>query len=113
MRNGEGGAIEFTIKEQEASASARFRPTWTMEKMSKWLETVAQPVSWRQAREAPVGKQGGKAKRELVDTALAVLRDEGYISWPKGQPIEHVRPYFEAIDEEGDETVGGVSPDPF
>lgn len=98
MKNEEDGGIDFMMKQPDPSASANFRPTWVMQKMSEWLQQMGQPVSWRQAREAPVGKQGGKGKRQVVDVALAVLRDEGFISWPKGAQIEHVRAYREADD---------------
>lgn len=98
MKNEEDGGIVFTIKQPDTSTTANFRPTWTMQKLSEWLEQMGQAVSWRQAREAPVGKQGGKAKRAVVDAALAALRDEGYINWPKGQPMEHVRSYIEKED---------------
>lgn len=115
MKNDEDGGIDFTMKQPDASATASFRPTWTMQKLSEWLEQMGQPVSWRQAREAPVGKQGGKAKRQVVDTALASLRDEGYVSWPKGQSIEHVRPYREQDDpRKAEATVAaGEEADPF
>jgi hypothetical protein len=117
MSNNEDGTINFSIVQPEPeSAKEAPRFTWTMQKLSEWLQQMNQPVSWRQAREAPVGKQGGKPKRVVVDAALVALRDEGYIKWPKGQKIEHVKPYREAEDDQAVGAVqvaSGVVADPF
>ena len=112
MDNNEDGSIEFSMTmpdEAVSSNSPDFRPTWTMEKLSEWIQKMGQPVSWRAARQAPVGKKGGKPASNIVDAALVILRDEGFISWPKGKPIEHVRPYREAEDEKA----GSGSKEPF
>lgn len=115
MKNAEDGTIDFTIEVPDPSKIPQFRPTWTMERLSEWLQQMGQPVSWRSAREAPVGKKGGKADRRTVDAALAVLRDEGFISWPKGSPIEFVSAYVADEDEKNPEASvsEGSSPDPF
>lgn len=115
MRNREDGSIEFIVTQPERrEVASDFRPTWTMQKLSEWLSTLGQPVSWRQAREAPVGKGGGKADRRTVDAALVCLRDEGYISWPKGKAMEHVSHYVEKADPKSDKFVAVESePEPF
>jgi len=115
MKNREDGSIEFTIVQPEKREVSTFRPTWTMEKLSQWLEKIGQPVSWRQAREAPVGKAGGKADRNTIDAALACLRDDGFVSWPKGKPIEHVASYVAANDPKNPERVAAEvgSDEPF
>jgi hypothetical protein len=112
MNNEEDGSIEFTMVQPEQRETVAFRPTWTMEKLSQWLEKMGQPVSWRQAREAPVGKAGGKADRHTVDAALACLRDDGYIDWPKGKPMEHRMSYTAANDPKNPERVE-TSDEPF
>jgi RecA/RadA recombinase len=115
MKNREDNSIEFTISQPDKREVSSFRPTWTMQKLSEWLEKMGQPVSWRAAREAPVGKSGGKADRNTVDAALACLRDDGYVSWPKGKNLEHVSPYVAENDPKNPERkiVVGGSDEPF
>lgn len=105
MKNREDGSIDFTLVQPEKREASSFRPTWTMEKLSQWIEKVGQPVSWRQAREAPVGKAGGKADRGTIDAALVCLRDDGFIAWPKGKPIEHAASYLASEDPKNLERV--------
>lgn len=115
MKNREDCSIEFTITQPEKREVSSFRPTWIMQKLSEWLEKTGQPVSWRQAREAPVGRAGGKADRGTIDAALACLRDDGFISWPKGKPIEHVSSYVASADPKNPERVpaGDDTDEPF
>lgn len=106
-----GSIIHMAVLKPSASASAAggdksFRPTMLMERMCQWLEKMGQPVSWTAAREAPVGSKGGKANKTALDSALVLLRDEGYISWPKGKPIELVKPYLQTNDPLSDRYTG-------
>ena len=93
-----------------ASPARDFRPTGIMERLSKWLEQMGEDVSWRAARAAPVGKGGGKASAQVIDTALQILRDEGFIDWPKGKSLKHAKSYRQSEDPQSDEYDNGKAP---
>ena len=98
-------ALHYVVN-APATPARSFRPTGIMERLSKWLEQMGEEVSWRGARSAPVGKGGGKAAAQTVDLALSILRDEGFISWPKGKAMKHLKPYRQSEDPQGDEFKG-------
>ena len=105
-------AMHYTVS-APASPSRSFRPTGIMERLSKWLEQMGEDVSWRTARTAPVGKGGKTAGRETLDLSLTILRDEGYIDWPKGKAIKHLKPYRQSEDPQSDEYKGEGSAAPY
>ncbi len=111
----ENGVVTAVLLTQPTSvaSSSEFRPTGLMEKLSRWLECHGEAVSWRMAREAPVGQHGGKANKPLIDRALQLLRDEGFIDWPKGKPLSHLLPYRQTNDPTSDKYESTSSSDPF
>jgi KaiC/GvpD/RAD55 family RecA-like ATPase len=109
-----GKVIHLAVTKPSAAASEAgeeksFRPTVLMERMTEWLAKMGQPVSWTSAREAPIGVRGGKANKTALDAALVLLRDEGYISWPKGKPIELIKTYSQANDPLSERYAGAAA----
>ena len=101
-----GTRIEIRLCMPEQKSGDDWRPTLLMERLSEWLDKTGQPVSWRGAREAPVGAKGGGASRAHVDAALRLLRDEGFIEWPKGGKISHLKGYSQEDDPKSEKYKG-------
>lgn len=102
----EGTRIEITLTMPEQKSGDDWRPTVLMARISDWIEKMDQPLSWRAVREAPVGAKGGKGSKTHIDAALRILRDEGFISWPQGGKITHVRAYHQEDDPKSDRFTG-------
>ncbi len=105
----EGTRIEIKLTMPEQKSGDDWRPTVLMARISEWVEKMAQPLSWRAVREAPVGAKGGKGSKTHIDAALRILRDEGYIDWPQGGKITHVKSYHQEDDPKSDRFQGDAA----
>lgn len=104
----DGAQIEIKFSMPTPTAAKEFRPTVIMERFSDWLRDLGQPVSWRAAREAPVGSRGAQTSRNTIDSALRILRDEGFIAWPEKGKISFVKPYRQADDPKSEKYSGAT-----
>jgi hypothetical protein len=90
------GAISYRLEEDRSRADGRFRPTVLMERISRRLELLDDPVSQTWVEENVSGN--APALRE----ALAVLTDEGYMERADGPRnsflFSAIRPFREADD---------------
>lgn len=92
------GAIELHLHISDATVATgdgvKFRPTVYMERVSRWLED--NPSSARKHVHAEVA-----GKREHIDTAIAVLIDEGWIQATVGgrgaSILDTIRPFREGM----------------
>ncbi|MGN6253361.1 MAG: AAA family ATPase [Marmoricola sp.] len=90
-----GGCI--SLGDEGGGAGAEFRPTGTMERVSRQLEGVTLPMSGRDVTAAVTGKKA------VVAAALDALVREGYVrreAGPRNSQLHvSVRPYREAADQ--------------
>jgi AAA domain len=107
-------AITWTLREPTATAGDDFRPTALMEKVSRFLEQQAEPVSRNAVEKAKLGRI------EYVRKAMDALVSEGYARESKGannaRLLTHVRPFVQGSSTlVPDEPGGGssVRPSPY
>lgn len=91
--------------------TATFRPTLLMERVSRYLEGMLEPVSGRAVTDNVQGKA------PAIRTALDVLVDEGKATrtpGPRGSYLHaSVEPYRQALDPRSDVYAGGDALNPF
>jgi hypothetical protein len=75
------------------------RPIFEMERICQWLADMDRPVTLTEIRSAPIGRNNVSVGKDKVEAALNVLRDEGFIEWPRRGRITLVRPYLMSQDE--------------
>lgn len=107
-----------------AESDSGFRPTWFMEKISRYLEAAVEPASRSQnktigamcERRAASGKP---QHRQHWRSGLQLLIEEGYVTQEPGQGARAaaihtiVRPYRQNADPESDAYTGGRSASDF